>query len=385
MQYLAQGKDEREETDMMMKIFDQVSLREYQAITQIMESNALVKKARLTHIVFEGILIVELPRSVHEVPLSELRGALAPLIDQMHYDNALIHPLVEMNLSLKSSSGDFSATPDLSIHLACLSGRWLKPEFLCIGECAFSQDKETLLKKLQLKIDAHSEIVMVVMIILMETSPYHSPKEDSTAWHTFCRHSKCCSFKEFLDMIEITDKDSKWLGPVTVADHTWCHVSNVDYHVWVKDGEERINISTQSSGMVVAYGMLFPNIYMDMVDIVIHQGLLKIRDGMVQFSKRLDPEADTSLLSATDIPWDFNWSRCQVRIVNAAECTAHKQFEDWYLGCFRGTKRSIEDVDTSGDYDSTTTSQSSDSSQTSLSPKTPPLTRTRSRVAQGSW
>jgi hypothetical protein len=131
----------------------------------------------------------------------------------------------------------------------------LKPEFLCIGECAFSQDKETLLKKLQLEIDARSEIVMVVMIILTETSPYHSPKEDSTAWHTFRCHSKCPSFEEFLELTEITDEDPNWLGPVTVADHTWCCVSNVDYHVWVKDGEEKIDISTQSSRTVAAYGV----------------------------------------------------------------------------------------------------------------------------------
>ncbi|KAF9231499.1 hypothetical protein BU15DRAFT_68284 [Melanogaster broomeanus] len=152
-----------------------------------MESNALVKKVRLMYIAFEGILIVKLPGSVHEVPLI------------------------------------------IIWEFACLSGRWLKPEFLCIGECTFSQDKETLLKKLQLEIDACLEIMMAVMIILTETSLYHSPKEDSTGWHTFCCHSKCCSFEEFLDMIKITDKDSKWLGPIMVANHTWYHISNVDY------------------------------------------------------------------------------------------------------------------------------------------------------------
>ncbi|KIJ19226.1 hypothetical protein PAXINDRAFT_8576 [Paxillus involutus ATCC 200175] len=207
---------------------------------------------------------------------------------------------------------------------------------------------------------------MVVMIILTETGPYCSPKEDLIAWHTFRHHSKCSSFEEFLDMIDITDEDSKWLGLVTVADHTWCHISNVDYYVWVNDGKEKINISLQSSGTVAAHGTLFPKIDMD------------------TFSKGLDPQADTSLLSATDVLWDFNWSWCQARIANAAEWTAHEWFEDWYLRCFRGTKCSIEDVDTSGDYDSTTTSQFSDSSQTSLSSKTPPLTRARNRVAPGS-
>ncbi|KIK73868.1 hypothetical protein PAXRUDRAFT_20422 [Paxillus rubicundulus Ve08.2h10] len=308
IQYLTGGKDGGDETDTMVKIFDQMSLREYQVITQIMESNVRAKKLRFMHIAFEGILIVEFPRSAHEIPLSELRGALAPLIEQIPYYDMLVHPLVEMNLSLRSSSGDFNAPPDLSICLAHLSGRRLKPTFICIGECTFSQDKETLLKKLQLKVDARSEIMMVVMIILTETSPYCSFKEDLTAWHTSRHHSKCSSFKEFLDMIETIDEDSKWLGPITVANHTWCHISNVNYHVWVKDGEEKINISTQSTRTVAAHGTLFLKIDMDTVDIVFHQGLLKFRDTMIQFSKRLDPKADTSLLSAMDILWDFNWN-----------------------------------------------------------------------------
>ncbi|KAG6369782.1 hypothetical protein JVT61DRAFT_13543 [Boletus reticuloceps] len=262
-----------------------------------METNGLAKKPRLTHVASDGILIVELPRLAHEVPLSKLRDAFTPIIEQMPYNDTLIHPSVEMNLSLKSSSGDFNATPDLSIHLVRLSGRRLKPEFVCIGgECAFSQDQDTLLMKLQLEFDACSEVVMVVMIILTEVRPYHSPEEDSTAWHIFHHHSECPSFKDFLDMVEIMDEDSTWLGPVKVAGHAWCLISNVDNHVWVKVGEEKININTESSGTVAVHGTLFPEIDMNTVDIVIHQGLLKIRDAMIQFNKRLDPQADTSLL-----------------------------------------------------------------------------------------
>lgn len=123
---------------------------------------------------------------------------------------------------------------------------------------------------------------------------------------------------------------------------------------------------------------------MGAVDAVFEEGLLKMRDAMVDFSNRLDPQADTNLLSATDVPWNFNWGRCRKSIANAAERTAHERFEAWYIDHFRGTKRSFGDIDNlSYDGSDSNTSSSSKSSPASLSPPSPPLTRSRARVLAG--
>lgn len=192
----------------------------------------------MTHAVPERLLIVELPRSAHEIPLTELNRTMVPIIEKIPYDSSLIRPSVEMNLLVNSLSGDFDGTPDMAILLARQSGRRVDSEVVFLAECAFSQGKEALRKKLQLEVDARPELVMVIMIIITEAPRYHSPKEDSTAWHTFRHHSTCCTFTEFADMIQTTDEDHKWLGSITVADHVWSHVSNVDYYVWVNDGEK---------------------------------------------------------------------------------------------------------------------------------------------------
>ena len=32
------------------------------------------------------------------------------------------------------------------------------------------------------------------------------------------------------------------LEPITIAGHTWCHINNVQYHVWIKKSDAKINI-----------------------------------------------------------------------------------------------------------------------------------------------
>lgn len=197
---------------------------------------------RLSHAAWSGVLIVEMTRPAHEAPLTEMNRVLLPLVEQISYDSTRVCPSVEMNLSLQSSSGDFNATPDMAINLTRQSGEQLDPEILYIAECAFSQDEDALLKKLQLEVDAHPEIAMVTMITITESTQYRSPKELSTAWHTFCRFQECLTFKKFMAMSKKTDNDPQWLGPVMVGEHPWCRISNVDYYVWVKDGENKINV-----------------------------------------------------------------------------------------------------------------------------------------------
>ncbi|KAF9241341.1 hypothetical protein BU15DRAFT_73466 [Melanogaster broomeanus] len=259
LQYLTQGGDAGDKTDELVKMFEQISLREYNAITLLLETNVLKR---------------------------------SQAIERLPYDGMLIRPSVEMNLSLKSSCGEFDATPDIAILLARQSGLHLDP---------------------QLEISAHPEIIMVMMIIITEDTPYHSPKEGSTAWHTFCHHTKCSSFSQFLGMMETTDGDDRALGPVTVANHSWTRITQVDYYVWT----------------------LFPQVDMQAVDVMIGEGLVKIRDAIIRFSRQLDPNTDTDSLAEANFRWDFDWQRCQISIANGAECTAHERFQDWYADAFR--------------------------------------------------
>ncbi|KAF9222872.1 hypothetical protein BS17DRAFT_818188 [Gyrodon lividus] len=282
-----------------------------------------------------------------------MNRVLIPAIEQIPYNSTLIRPSVEMNVALKLPDSDFNMTPNIAIILARQLGEHLDPQIVFLGECAFSQKEEALMKKLQLKIDANLEIIMVMMINI---------KEDTLL------------FKEIVKMKQMMDGNSGALGPVTVADHSWCWITQVDYYVWVGDGEKKINIRKRG-GQMTTHG-----VDMQAVDVMISEGLVKIWDAIICFSKQLNPNADTDSLEAKNVPWGFDWQRCQISITNAAERTAHQWLQTWYADTFRGTKHSIDDVNTSGDYIDTlpSCSHSLGSSWVSLpsqpAPRSPPVT-----------
>jgi len=203
-----------------------------------------------------GILIIECPSSAHEAPLNELNRALVPLLERLPYDRAWILPSVELNTSLRSSTGDLNVTPDITIILTRQSRKRANPQVVYLGECAFSQGEKVLVKKLQLEVDAHPEILLVMMIVITEAHQFHSPKEDSTAWEMFRRQPELACFEDFVDMMQTTDKDSQSLGLVTVGNHSWCRIANVDYYAWVKDGKDKISINKDSQSM--AHGVSGP-------------------------------------------------------------------------------------------------------------------------------
>ena len=66
---------------------------------------------------------------------------------------------------------------------------------------------------------------------------------------------------------------------------------------------------------------------MEAVDMVIRDGLLKIKDAIAHFSLQLNPNANMDLLEGAVLPWDFSWRKCQLSIENAAKRTAYKRFQ----------------------------------------------------------
>lgn len=116
---------------------------------------------------------------------------------------------------------------------------------------------------------------------------------------------------------------------------------------------------------------------MDAVDAMIRKGLTQIKESIVVYTKKLNPNEDTARLEATPLAWDFDWDICRQSIANAVERTAHSRFKKWFAKSFRGLKRGIDDVDHSGDYipsESPSQSGSSDSSSgsTTSSPSPKP-------------
>lgn len=152
---------------------------------------------------------------------------------------------VGMNYPLDSPDGSFSAVPDIALALNRQSGKRVDSEVAYLGECAFSQDQDALELKLQNEIDAFPNVLMAMMIVIQEDG-YRSPKEGSRAWNYFLSKQEAYPYGQFMDLMTVTEEDSQFLGPVTVASHPWSRISAVDYYVWVKDGDQKIDIQDQS-------------------------------------------------------------------------------------------------------------------------------------------
>ncbi|KAG6379803.1 hypothetical protein JVT61DRAFT_10348 [Boletus reticuloceps] len=106
---------------------------------------------------------------------------------------------------------------------------------------------------------------------------------------------------------------------------------------------------------------------MDRVANTINRGLLKARDSIVSFSRKLDPTANTEELENADICFSIDWKLVQLGLVAAAGLTTHKQYQSWYNWRFHGQKRLCSD-----DEDLKDDTVDTDTDTISNTPSSPP-------------
>lgn len=159
---------------------------------------------------------------------------------------------VEMNLPFQSLEDGFTANPDLTLFLASPMDPQT-PEIPIIIKCTFSQDCASLWKTMKKEIDAHPEVVLLIVIIITEMPDYHSPGKDSDVWKQFVKKDRYCDAKSFLGL-----KDhNATSGVESLCQGCWSCV--VQYHdcgvllyVWVKDdASHRINVNSEHEALGV--------------------------------------------------------------------------------------------------------------------------------------
>ncbi|KAG6379802.1 hypothetical protein JVT61DRAFT_10347 [Boletus reticuloceps] len=99
----------------------------------------LIYDDRLMYSPSNGILILECPRSIHEIPLSNFRDSVSSVLRNLPYDRYTLHAGVKMNLPFQSPQDGYTATPDLRLYLTSLLAPEV-PEIPVLVECGFSQD-----------------------------------------------------------------------------------------------------------------------------------------------------------------------------------------------------------------------------------------------------
>ncbi|KIK94491.1 hypothetical protein PAXRUDRAFT_12021 [Paxillus rubicundulus Ve08.2h10] len=216
-------------------------------------------------------------------------------VRQIPYDRSLISPMLQMGFLVESEK--FSGTPDMVLSLGPLKGS----HTVCIpiiGECAFSQRQDELERKLMNEIETCPEVIMVIMVVIKEADTFRGPADGSAAWNEFCDkpfQSSRLFFAGPQDQPEAQAAEHALSQPIVVRDHVWCHISSTDDYVWVKEGDEQIDIE-QRDAEHMAHGLS-----MDAVKEMVSNRFVKIKNYIANMGYTLDPSTDVSQIKTMPI------------------------------------------------------------------------------------
>lgn len=82
---------------------------------------------------------------------------------------------------------------------------------------------------------------------------------------------------------------------------------------------------------------------MEKVDEKLLEGMLRVKELIIAYSKKLSPATDTRMVEDTPIVCPVDWRVCQMALSPAADITAHDRYQQWYNTVFRGVKRVLSD------------------------------------------
>ena len=195
-------------------------------------------------------MTVELPTAVHEAPFDYLKKAFEKVLDNIPCDEDNVLMCLHMNREVFVAGS--LLVPDMLMSLMAIQGGTFKaPWYLLVRECAFSEQKSHVVDKLKKYVWGFPHLMVVVMVVIDKVCSYKSPTRDSDAGEFFHNSKKVLSLDEFLSLHPTSEEPLHLNAPITVKGHTWCHISSVDYYVWVRQpGKSPINLdSTDAAHM----------------------------------------------------------------------------------------------------------------------------------------
>ncbi|KAG2141622.1 hypothetical protein BD769DRAFT_1383848 [Suillus cothurnatus] len=289
------------ETGRMME-FHGIDAREHELIERFLEETGRVGKPRLTYDYDNCSLLVEMPSAIHEAPFDCLKLSLELSLEALPYDRDTIFAMVHMNSSLSIERK--TVTPDICITVTAAEGPTNVVLVPFLGESVFSEDKPHAVRKLKKIITAHPEIEVVVLALAREAQLYRKPEKGSPVSATFHKDSEPLPLDLF-----ITERFPTGTS-ITVADHNWCHISSVEFFVWVRGDDELVIDIDNEDAEHMAHGTLLPEINMDAV--------------------KLNPNIDTIELEEAAVTFPARWKSYNIAVKNSADITAYNRYKAWH-------------------------------------------------------
>ncbi|KAG1902954.1 uncharacterized protein F5891DRAFT_1186095 [Suillus fuscotomentosus] len=322
--------------------FHSVEVREYNMLQNVLEERGRVRP-RLTYDYIERLLLVDMPSTVHGVPFTKIKDSFASTLQLLPYNHKLICSDVNMNLTLEIPGR--SVIPNICTSM--MKAKGLANELLIplIGECACSVTVASTLERMGRIIRAHLEAAVAILAIVQEVKANQCPQVGSIASETLSASERPMVLKQFIT------KEFTLGEPVKITGHDWCHLSSVEYMVWIKkDGEAQISIDDHDEEYM-AHGihfffnveqsvadskvsdyiqMLFPEIRMDGIVNMLRRGLEKVKDMFINFTQWLDETMDVTWLEEARAMFSIDWDDTVSLLNGAVHSTSHARYVSWH-------------------------------------------------------
>lgn len=183
-----------------------------------------------------------MPSEVHEAGLSHMAEQITTTFREIFGSGGnSLAVKVNSNVSLRAYT--IHTIPDLLVDIRYASKlpTMCPIERICIWECAFSQSKAEVKRKLEHQIASYPKLISVARIMIKESPVYSSPNE--LAITGMNRRSIVRTLTDFM----VRKKDSKTLGPVRRHGFNWINITSVEMHMWVRTDDEPINVRREST------------------------------------------------------------------------------------------------------------------------------------------
>lgn len=182
------------------------------------------------------------PLPCHEQITSDFLFNFTSMMSPIPIDDSLIKLDGFGNSSFPSDR--IHAIPDFQAVLQRFSSESnnYSPTALWVGECAFTQHNKVATKKLENFVVGNSDIELAFLISINEQSPFHRPLPSSPA----AKKLRSLELKKITAFLPPRSKE-KAFGPVVVEGHTWIHVTEITWEVWIKGGSRSIDFKNTSA------------------------------------------------------------------------------------------------------------------------------------------
>lgn len=213
--------------------------------------------SRMAYFPLEQELILYSPLLCHEQIISDFHVAFTSTMHSMPINNRLIKLDVFGNNAFRSQC--IHAIPDFQVVFQCFSSNGINhtPMVLWVGECTFTQNHKTAEQKLKLFVSANPEIEVAFLITMSKASSFERPLPRSAA-------AKALRKQEVQDLAIFLScySDTESFGLVVVKGHTWIHITEITWKVWIKGSSSSIDFDNTNPDLF-AKGVSKQSLYMN--------------------------------------------------------------------------------------------------------------------------